>query len=39
MIKQTTPQKTLAKEVRLNGIGLHSGQEIELNLKPAPENT
>lgn len=39
MIKQTAAQKTLAKEVRLNGIGLHSGQEIELNLKPAPENT
>ena len=39
MIKQTTPQKTLAKEVRLNGIGLHSGKEIQLDLKPAPENT
>ena len=38
MIKQTTPQKTLAKEVRLNGIGLHSGKEIQLDLKPAPEN-
>jgi len=38
MIKQNTPQKTLAKEVRLNGIGLHSGKEIQLDLKPAPEN-
>ena len=39
MIKQTTPQKTLSKDVRLDGIGLHSGEEIQLNLKPAPVNT
>ena len=39
MIKETKPQITLAKDVCLNGIGLHSGKEIELNLRPAPENS
>ena len=39
MIKETKPQITLAKDVFLNGIGLHSGKEIELNLRPAPENS
>ncbi|MDC1216779.1 bifunctional UDP-3-O-[3-hydroxymyristoyl] N-acetylglucosamine deacetylase/3-hydroxyacyl-ACP dehydratase [Flavobacteriaceae bacterium] len=39
MIKETKPQITLAKDVCLNGIGLHSGKEIQLNLRPAPENS
>lgn len=39
MIKETKPQITLAKDVCLNGIGLHSGKEIELNIRPAPENS
>ena len=39
MIKETKPQITLAKIFCLNGIGLHSGKEIELNLRPAPENS
>ena len=39
MIKKLTQQKTLAKSVRLNGIGLHSGQKVELNLKPSPPNS
>ena len=39
MIKKSTQQKTLAKSVRLDGIGLHSGQKVELNLKPAPPNS
>ena len=39
MIKHSTQQKTLAKSVRLDGIGLHSGQKVELNLKPAPPNS
>ena len=39
MIKETKPQITLAKDVCLKGIGLHSGKEIELNLRPAPENS
>ena len=39
MIKHSTQQKTLAKSVRLDGIGLHSGQKVELYLKPAPPNS
>ena len=39
MIKRTKPQKTLEKSVCLNGIGLHSGQKVELNLMPAPPNS
>ncbi len=39
MIKQTTPQKTLAKSIRLEGVGLHSGKKIDLELKPAEENS
>lgn len=35
MIIKNTPQKTLAKAVELNGIGLHSGKAIDLVLKPA----
>jgi UDP-3-O-[3-hydroxymyristoyl] N-acetylglucosamine deacetylase len=32
-------QKTLAKEVETSGIGLHTAVEVNLKLKPAPENT
>ena len=32
-------QKTLAKSITTNGIGLHTGVEVSLELKPAPENT
>lgn len=32
-------QRTLAKEVKYSGVGLHSGKEVILCLKPAPENT
>ena len=39
MIKQTIPQKTLAQTVSLSGIGLHTGKQVHLNFKPAPENT
>jgi UDP-3-O-[3-hydroxymyristoyl] N-acetylglucosamine deacetylase/3-hydroxyacyl-[acyl-carrier-protein] dehydratase len=31
-------QRTLAKEVSLSGKGLHSGIEVTLTFKPAPEN-
>ncbi len=31
-------QKTLSSDVNITGIGLHSGQEIALALKPAPVN-
>lgn len=32
-------QTTIAKEVTASGIGLHTGVEVNLALKPAPENT
>ncbi len=32
-------QKTLAKSVETSGIGLHTGVEVNLSLKPAPPNT
>lgn len=32
-------QTTIAKEVEASGIGLHTGVEVNLALKPAPENT
>lgn len=32
-------QKTLKKEVTLSGIGLHTGKEVTLTIKPAKENT
>ncbi len=39
MIKKIIPQQTLAKPVNLQGVGLHSGKQIELILNPAPENS
>ena len=32
-------QKTLGKEVSLSGIGLHTGRQVNLTMKPAKENT
>jgi UDP-3-O-[3-hydroxymyristoyl] N-acetylglucosamine deacetylase len=32
-------QTTIAKEIRTSGVGLHTGVEVDLCLKPAPENT
>ncbi len=32
-------QTTLKKEVRCSGVGLHSGQRVEMVLKPAPADT
>jgi len=32
-------QKTIQKEVSINGIGLHTGNEVLLTFKPAPANT
>ena len=31
-------QKTLSKSVKINGIGLHTGQVVEINILPAAEN-
>ena len=39
MITKTIPQKTLGKEVSLNGVGLHTGKKVKLTFKPAPVNT
>ncbi len=35
----TEMQKTLKTEVTLSGIGLHTGNEVTLTIKPAKENT
>ncbi len=32
-------QKTIGKDVSIQGIGLHTGLEINVTIKPAPENT
>lgn len=32
-------QKTLASEYELNGVGLHTGKQVTIKLKPAPVNT
>src|ERR1035437_295184 len=32
-------QTTLAKSISTSGIGLHTGVEVNLKLRPAPENT
>ncbi|MBX3290761.1 MAG: UDP-3-O-acyl-N-acetylglucosamine deacetylase [Acidobacteria bacterium] len=32
-------QTTLAKSIEISGIGLHTGVDVNLKLKPAPENT
>ncbi|MBT7242270.1 MAG: bifunctional UDP-3-O-[3-hydroxymyristoyl] N-acetylglucosamine deacetylase/3-hydroxyacyl-ACP dehydratase [Flavobacteriaceae bacterium] len=31
-------QKTIAKEVSLSGVGLHTGKSVNMTFKPAPEN-
>lgn len=32
-------QKTIKKEVGINGIGLHTGRKVSVTLRPAPANT
>jgi UDP-3-O-[3-hydroxymyristoyl] N-acetylglucosamine deacetylase len=32
-------QTTIAKPIRMSGVGLHTGVGVNLSLKPAPENT
>ncbi|MDT0646639.1 bifunctional UDP-3-O-[3-hydroxymyristoyl] N-acetylglucosamine deacetylase/3-hydroxyacyl-ACP dehydratase [Zunongwangia sp. F260] len=39
MAEKVSKQKTIENEVSLNGVGLHTGQEVILTFKPAPENT
>ena len=38
MIETQEKQCTLKKEISLKGVGLHTGQEVTLIFKPAPEN-
>ncbi|NNK27345.1 MAG: bifunctional UDP-3-O-[3-hydroxymyristoyl] N-acetylglucosamine deacetylase/3-hydroxyacyl-ACP dehydratase [Flavobacteriaceae bacterium] len=38
MISTEVKQKTIAKEISLKGVGLHTGKEVSLTFKPAPEN-
>ncbi len=39
MLEKTVAQTTIAKEVTLTGVGLHTGAEVTMTFKPAPENT
>lgn len=32
-------QKTIQNEISLEGVGLHTGQQVKMTLKPAPENS
>ncbi|MGK0252372.1 MAG: UDP-3-O-[3-hydroxymyristoyl] N-acetylglucosamine deacetylase, partial [Gammaproteobacteria bacterium] len=34
----TVKQRTIAKEVTLTGVGLHTGAEVTMTFLPAPEN-
>ena len=38
IVKTDRKQKTLAQEISLKGVGLHTGKEVKLTFKPAPEN-
>lgn len=39
MAENPPKQQTIKKEVSLKGVGLHTGKEVTLTFKPAPENT
>ena len=39
MIRRTVPQKTISKESKLSGVGLHTGENVNITFKPAPANT
>ena len=38
IVKTEVKQKTIANEVTLEGVGLHTGKNVILTFKPAPEN-
>ncbi len=38
MIEAIVKQRTIAKEVTLKGVGLHTGKDVTMTFKPAPEN-
>ncbi len=39
MSDHVAKQRTIEKEVSLKGVGLHTGKNVTLTFKPAPENT
>ena len=39
MADKISKQRTIKEEVSLEGVGLHTGKEVKLTFKPAPENT
>jgi UDP-3-O-[3-hydroxymyristoyl] N-acetylglucosamine deacetylase/3-hydroxyacyl-[acyl-carrier-protein] dehydratase len=39
MAEILSKQQTIEKEISLKGVGLHTGKEVTLTFKPAPENT
>lgn len=39
IINTDVKQKTIKSEVSLTGVGLHTGKDVTLTFKPAPENT
>ena len=38
MSNKNTKQRTIAKEVTLSGVGLHTGENVTMKFLPAPEN-
>jgi UDP-3-O-[3-hydroxymyristoyl] N-acetylglucosamine deacetylase/3-hydroxyacyl-[acyl-carrier-protein] dehydratase len=38
IVKTDRKQKTIAKDASLKGVGLHTGKQVKLTFKPAPEN-
>lgn len=39
LMNLTMKQTTLARSIEISGVGLHTGVEVNIKLKPAPENT
>ena len=39
MVEKLAKQRTVEKEISLEGVGLHTGVDVKLTFKPAPENT
>ena len=37
-MKTANKQRTIAEKVTLNGVGLHTGQQVSMSFVPAPEN-
>ena len=39
MIQKTVSQQTISESISLEGVGLHTGKQVNLTFTPAPENT